>query len=411
MKVSTCELTRFFVCSRLPSTSNQRRESSTIKWRRTTRWHSTRMSGWRRNRTLFACHAVVRLSCCHQPPHLLVCSKIHLGQLIWIHVVRVGERSWDNLCCPQTKICQNHVQLQQVVSVYTTTWASHTSTLGGCSSWWCSCQTRRHNVATAPAMWTCSTEDMSITNFRFKRGALPTCQHESSTSRSSSTWSLSRTTSTTSRSLPASSHGRMLSFGRTTSHGGQQRSCRRKHWWRSFDKFANGNNKTHLHRAGKMHPMVQQQFQTDFQYYGTKTVERLRGNSTIWSWISINYDQHNEDYVNKTTMPTVTNISNKKRRNLSGKRLKTMRATWADHNGDSVWSLKKRSRCWDDWPTPTTSQSTRDPWMKDPQQNIQHESGWPTLNEHMSLGSTVKYSISPATCKSAYRHAHSRGGV
>lgn len=95
------------------------------------------------NRTLFACHAVVRLSCCHQPPHLLVCSKIHLGQLIWILVVRVGQRSWDNLCCPQTKICQNHVQLQQVVSVYTTTWASHTSTLGGCSSWWCSCQTRR----------------------------------------------------------------------------------------------------------------------------------------------------------------------------------------------------------------------------------------------------------------------------
>ena len=93
-----------------------------------------------------------------------------------------------------------------------------------------------------------------------------------------------------------------------------------------------------------MHPMVQQQFQTDFQYYGTKTVERLRGNSTIWSWISINYDQHNEDYVNKTTMPTVINISNKKRRNLSGKRLKTMRATWADRNGDSVWSLNNKMK-------------------------------------------------------------------
>ena len=111
-----------------------------------------------------------------------------------------------------------------------------------------------NNVATAPATWTYSTEDMSITNYRFKRGALPTCQHESSTSRSSSMWSLSRTTSTTSRSLPASSHGRMLSFGRTTSHGGQQRSCRRKHWWRSFGKFANGNNKTHFHRAGQHAP-------------------------------------------------------------------------------------------------------------------------------------------------------------
>ena len=46
--------------------------------------------------------------------------------------------------------------------------------------------------------------------------------------------------------------------------------------------------------------MVQQQFQTDFQYFGAKTTERLRGNSTIWSWISINYDQHYADYVKST---------------------------------------------------------------------------------------------------------------
>ena len=49
-----------------------------------------------------------------------------------------------------------------------------------------------------------------------------------------------------------------------------------------------------------MHPLVQQQFQTDFQYFGAKTTERLRGNPTIWDWISINYDQHYADYVKRT---------------------------------------------------------------------------------------------------------------
>ena len=49
-----------------------------------------------------------------------------------------------------------------------------------------------------------------------------------------------------------------------------------------------------------MHPMVQQQFQTDFQYFGAKTAERMRGNSTIWSGISINYDQDFADYVKST---------------------------------------------------------------------------------------------------------------
>ena len=57
----------------------------------------------------------------------------------------------------------------------------------------------------------------------------------------------------------------------------------------------------HVHTLlATMHPMVQQQFQTDFQYFGAKTTERLRGNSTIWSWISINYDQHYADYVKST---------------------------------------------------------------------------------------------------------------
>ena len=57
----------------------------------------------------------------------------------------------------------------------------------------------------------------------------------------------------------------------------------------------------HVHTLlASMHPMVQQQFQTDFQYFGAKTTERLRGNSTIWSWISTNYDQHYADYVKRT---------------------------------------------------------------------------------------------------------------
>jgi len=57
----------------------------------------------------------------------------------------------------------------------------------------------------------------------------------------------------------------------------------------------------HIHTLlASMHPMVQQWFQTDFQYFGAKTTERLRGNSTIWSWISTNYDQHYADYVKST---------------------------------------------------------------------------------------------------------------
>ena len=57
----------------------------------------------------------------------------------------------------------------------------------------------------------------------------------------------------------------------------------------------------HIHTLlASMHPMVQQKFQTDFQYFGAKTTERLRGNSTIWSWISIDYDQHYADYVKGT---------------------------------------------------------------------------------------------------------------
>ena len=64
-----------------------------------------------------------------------------------------------------------------------------------------------------------------------------------------------------------------------------------------------------------MHPIVQQQFQTDFQYFGAKTTERLRGNSTIRSWISTNYDQHCADCVKSTGI----NINNKKLINLNGK--------------------------------------------------------------------------------------------
>ena len=60
----------------------------------------------------------------------------------------------------------------------------------------------------------------------------------------------------------------------------------------------------HIHRLWRPYYAIQwhaTMFQTDFQYFGAKTTERLRGNSTIWSWISrLNYDQHFADYVKST---------------------------------------------------------------------------------------------------------------
>ena len=50
-----------------------------------------------------------------------------------------------------------------------------------------------------------------------------------------------------------------------------------------------------------LHPMIQQKFNTDFQYYGANTSERIRGNPNIWAWISSdNYEQRIIEWINNT---------------------------------------------------------------------------------------------------------------
>ena len=87
----------------------------------------------------------------------------------------------------------------------------------------------------------------------------------------------------------------------------------------------------HVHTLlATMHPMVQQQFQTDFQYFGAKTTERLRGNSTGSPSTMTN------TMLTMSKAPTTTgiNTNNKKLINQNGKMMKTTSWTGlSDVNG------------------------------------------------------------------------------
>ena len=51
---------------------------------------------------------------------------------------------------------------------------------------------------------------------------------------------------------------------------------------------------------GNMRPMFQQKFNTDFQYYGAKTVKRIRGSPYIWERVSSSYRQRLMEWINNT---------------------------------------------------------------------------------------------------------------